>query len=165
MPSVMSLIKRFDREQCKREIEEELRFHLLLTEEQFQLEMTEADAKAAALRRFGDVERIKDQCFEISRRSHRSVLAARSFLIFLFLAGVLVRVFSTELHVTRVGGLLIAIAIAGRLFLYVRGLNPSRFRSQHEASSPLMLSDKAPSLIQAYDERTLTPVERVIADK
>jgi nitrogen regulatory protein PII-like uncharacterized protein len=92
-------------------------------------------------------------------------MAARSFLVFLFLAGVLVRVFSTELHVTRVGNLLIAIAIAGRLFLYVRGLNPSRFRSQHETSSPLMLSVSAPSLIKAYDERRLTPVERVIADK
>jgi hypothetical protein len=159
------LFKCFDREQCKREIEEELRFHLRLSEEHFQLEMTLADAKAAALNRFGNVEQIKDQCFEISRRNRYSVRALRSFLILLFLLGVLVRVLSTELHVMRVGGILIAIAIASRLFLYVRGLNPSSFRPQPETTSPLMLSDNGPASIKAYDHRALTPFERVIADK
>ena len=52
-----------------------------------------------------------------------------------------------------------------RLFLYVRGLNSSSFRSKPETSSPLMLNEKAQTSFTAYDHRRLTPVERVIADK
>lgn len=165
MKAVTRRLFGFDREQCKREIEEELRFHLLLTEEHFQLEMTLAEAKAASLKRFGNVEQIKDQCFEISRRSHRPVLVVRSLLILVFLLGVLVRVLSTELHVMRVGDILIAIAVMSRLFLYVRGLNPSSFRPQHQNSSPLMLTENVHTSIRPYDHRKLTPFERVIADK
>jgi len=160
------LFKCLDREQFKREIEEELHFHLeLLTQEHFEPEMSLAKAKAAALKRFGNVELIKDQCVEISRRSHRSIRALKAFLILVFLVGVLVRIFSTELHVMHVGDTLIAVAVMSRLFLYVRGLNPSSFRSKHETSSPLMLSENAQTSIRPYDHRKLTPVERVIADK
>ena len=37
------------------------------------------------------------------------------------------RIASTDLHVAHIGDTLIAIAVAGRLLLYVRGLSPSRF--------------------------------------
>ncbi len=160
------LLNCFYREQFKREIEEELRFHLeMLTQEHLQPAMTFSEAEAAALKGFGDVEQITDQCVEISRRGLYSVRALKAFLILVFLLGVLVRVFSTELHVMRVGDTLIAVAVMSRLFLYVRGLNPSSFRSKHETSSPLMLSENAQTSIRPYDHRKLTPVERVIADK
>ena len=160
------LFKCFDSEQVKREIEDELHFHLeLLTQEHLKQDMSFAEAKDAALERFGNVGLIKDQCVEISRRNHPSVRALKSLLILVFLVGVLVRVFSTELHVMHVGGTFIAVAILGRLFLYVRGLNPSSFRSKPETSSPLMLNETAQTSIRAYDHRRLTPVERVLADK
>ena len=159
------LFKRFDREQIEREIEEELRFHLeLLTEEHLQQDLSLAKARDAALKRFGNVEQIKDQCIEISSRHHPLTCALKSFLILVFLVGVLVRVFSTEFHVTRVGDVLIAVGILGRLLVYVRGLNPSSFRAKPEASSPLMLR-QASQTITAYDQRKLTPVERVISDQ
>lgn len=160
------LFKRFHNEQIKGEVEEELRFHLeLLTEALMQQDMPREQANAAALERFGNVEQIKDQCVEISRRNHPTIRALKSFLILVFLVGVLVRVFSTEFHVTRFGDVLIAVGILGRLWVYVRGLNPSSFLSKPETSSPLMLNENGQASIAVYDQRKRTPVERVISDK
>ena len=135
-------------EAIEREVEEELRFHLdLLTQQHLQHGDTLEEARAFALRRFGDVEQVKDQCVEISKRNRYFIRALKSFFILVFLAGVLVRIFSTELHVDRVGHLLIAIAVMGRLFLYVRDLKPAAFQPRSDASSPLMLNntDKRPA--------------------
>ena len=153
-----------DREVIERQIEEELRFHLeLLTEQHLQQEMSLAQAKDAALKRFGNVELIKDQCVEISRTNRPLIRALKSFLILVFLVGVLVRVFSTELDVHHLGNILIFVAVSGRLFFYVRGLNPSRFKPKAELSSPLMLNDGLASFT-TYDQNRRTPLERVISD-
>ena len=158
------LFKPLNRTDIGREIEEELRFHLeLLTEQHLQQEMSLAQAKDAALKRFGDVELIKDQCVEISSSNRPLIRALKSFLILVFLVGVLVRVFSTELAVTRAGDVLMAIALLGRVFVYVRGLDPSRFTSKDEHASPLMLND-GPATFTTYDQNRRTPLERVISD-
>jgi len=162
---VTGLIHRFDPDQTRREIDEELRFHIdLLTDEHSLLDITFAEARDAALRRFGNVERIKNECVEISRRRHPAVRLLKSFLLLVFLAGVLVRVFSPEYHLTRVGDVLMAVSDLSRLWLYVRGLNPSRFLSEANESSPLKLNDSQMSFT-AYDQRERTPVERVISYK
>ena len=160
------LFNRFASEQIKGEVEAELRFHLeLLTEALLQQDMSSEEANAAALGRFGNVEQIKDQCVEISTRSNPLMRALKSFLILVFLVGVLVRVFSTEFHVLHVGAILIAVGVLGRLLVYVRGLNPSSFLSRPETSSPLMLNENGQASIVAYDRRKRTPVERVISDQ
>lgn len=160
------LFKPLNRAEIGREIEEELRLHLeLLTEEHLQLDLPLAEARAAALKRFGDVERLKDECVEISRRHHPLILVLKSFLILVFLAGVLLRVFVAEYHVKHCADILIAVGILGRLLLYARGLRPSSFLSKPETSSPLMLIDKSQTLIAAYDPNRRTPVERMIFDK
>jgi hypothetical protein len=160
------LFKRFDSEQIRGELEEELRFHLeLLTEALLQQDMSQEEANAAALRRFGNVDQIRSQCVQISRRNRPVIRALKSFLILVFLMGVLVRIFSPEYHVTHVGDILIAVGILGRLLVYVRGLNPSSFLSKPETSSPLMLNANGQASITAYDRRKRTPVERVIFDK
>ena len=159
------LIHRFDPDQTRREIDEELRFHLdLLTNEYCLLDVPFAEARDAALRRFGNVEQIKNECVEIIRRRHPAARLLKSFLLLVFLAGVLVRVFSPEYHLTRVGGVLIAVSVLTWLWLYVRGLNPSRFLSEANDSSPLKLNDSQMSFT-AYDQRMRTPVERVISYK
>ena len=135
-------------EAIEREVDEELRFHLeLLTEQHLQHGDTLEEARAAALRQFGDVEQVKDQCVEISKRKRLVTRALKSFLLLVFLTGIFVRIFGTELQVDRVGQMLIAIGAMGRLFLYVRDLKPAGFRSRSEASSPLMLNttDKTPA--------------------
>lgn len=161
-----SQFRRFDSQRTEREIDEELRFHLeLLTEALQQQDLSLAEAKDAALKRFGNLDQIKDQCLEISTRNSPLVRALKSFLILVFLVGVLVRVFSTEFHVLHVGDILIAVGILGRLLVYVRGLNPSSFVSKPETSSPLMLHEDGQASITAYDQRKRTPVERLIFDK
>lgn len=160
------LFKRFDSHAAERDIDEELRFHLeMLTEALQQSDMSLAEAKGAALQRFGNIEQIRDQCVEISRRNHPSILALKSFLILVFLAGVLIRVFGTEYHFTRIGDVLIAVGILGRLWVHARSLSPSSFLSKPETSSPLMLNENGQASITVYDQRKRTPVERVISDK
>ncbi len=157
------IFKYFDNQEVEREIEEQLHLHLeLLTQANLQQDMSFEEAKNAALKRFGNVERIKSQCVQIRRRSGLGVRALKALLLLVFLAGVSIRVFNTELHITRVGDLLIVVPLLGRLLLYVRSLDPSGFVSKDESSSPLMLNPKA---ITVYDQRNLTPVERVISDK
>ncbi len=160
-----SPFKHFDSDYTRREIDEELRFHLeLLTEENLRLEMSLDQAHEAALKRFGNIDQIKTECAEISRRSNPLLRALKAFMILVFLVGILVRVFSFEFHLTRVGDILMAVGALGRLLLYVRGLNPSNYLSKPETLSLLPLNDKSPA-ITAYDQRERTPVERVIFDK
>jgi hypothetical protein len=141
-------------EAIEREVDEELRFHLdLLMEQQLQHADTVVEARAAALRRFGDVEQIKDECVEISKRSRPLTRALKAFFILTFLAGILVRIFGTELHVDRMGQMLIAIGVMGRLFLYVRGLKPAGFAPKSE--TPLMLNSAAKTPASLFDADNL----------
>jgi hypothetical protein len=161
-----SPFKLFDSDHTRSEVDEELRFHLeLLTEAHLRQDTSLAEAQAAALKRFGDVDRIKNQCVEISRRSNPLLRALKTFMILVFLVGIAVRVFSFEFHLTRMGGVLITVGVLGRLFLYVRGLNPSSYLSKPETLSPLRLIDNSQPSISAYDQKKRTPVERVIFDK
>jgi len=160
------LSRRFDSEVNQREVEEELGFHLdLLTQEYLQQDLSMGEATDAALKRFGNVELIKDQCLEISRRNHPLMPAMNCALVVVFLAGVLLRVYSPHRNVTNLGDLLIAVPILCRLLFYVRGWNPSRFLSEDKTKSPLMLNDSAQLPFTIYDQRKLTPIERVISDK
>jgi hypothetical protein len=160
------VFKRFDRAAIEREIDEELRLHLeMLMWEHLQQDMSPAEAREAALKRFGNVEQIKDQCVEISKRSNLFVRALKSLLTLMFLAGVLIRVFSAEFHVMRVGEMLMIISVMSHLFLYLRSWQPSDFRHRSENLSPLMLSEKTRTPIAPYDQRMLTPIERVISGK
>ena len=131
-------------ETIEREVDEELRFHLeLLIEQHLQHGDTLEEAKAAALRQFGNVEHVKDQCVEISERKRAFTRVLKSFMVLIFFAGIFVRIFGTELHVDRVGDMLMTIAVMGRVFLYVRGLKPAGFRPKPDTSSHLMLSSTA----------------------
>ena len=158
------LVQSLDGERARREIEEELRFHLdLLTDEHCRQDLSWDEARVAAQKRFGDFEQVRDQCVEISRRSHPSFRALKYFLTLIFLLGVLVRVFSHEYHLTRVGDILIVVGILSRMLLYVRGLNPSSFFEKPDDSSPLKLNDS--QSFTAYDQSRRTPLERIISDK
>jgi hypothetical protein len=160
-----ALIRRLDSRQAQLEIEEELQFHLdLLTAEHCRQDMTWDEARARAIKSFGNVEKIRDQCVRIARRSHPVVVALKWFLGFVFVTGVLVRVFSPEFHITRVGNILMAVGALSRLLLYLRGMNPASYVSQPDDSTLIKLNDSAMSL-NAYDRRRRTPVERVISYK
>ena len=159
------LFRRLDSRRAQREVEEELQFHLdLLTEEHCRPDMPWDEARARALERFGNVEQIRDECVRITRRNHPAVSALKWFLGFVFVTGVLVHVFSPEYHLTRVGDILMEVGVLGRLLLYLRWMNPSRYVSKPDDSSLIKLND-SPISLAAYDRRMRTPVERVISSE
>ena len=124
------------------EVDEELQFHIEMLERKYaQQGMPAADAKAAALRRFGNFETIKKQCVEISRRNsvRRRVLKTASILI--ALTGLSIRILSSDLKIAHIGDTLIMIAISGRLLLYVRGLSPSTFLSETNETCPSIVTE------------------------
>jgi hypothetical protein len=163
---VKDILRRFDPEQARREIDEELRLHIdLLTEEHMQEDLVFEDARNVALRHFGDVDSIKNQCARIKQRSNPLSRALKAFLILVFVAGLFISILAAEYHMTRVGNILMFVGILGRLWFYVRELAPSTLFSKSQISSPLMLVDRSPTSIAAYDQKWRTPVERVIFDK
>ena len=158
-------LRRLDSRRAQGEIDEELQFHLdLLTEELCRQDMTREETQARALGRFGNVEKIRDECVRIARRNHPFVSALKWFFGFVFVAGVLVRVFGSDYHVTRVGDLLMEVAALARLLLYLRGKSPLRYLKDPDEAALLKLN-LSPLLPAAYDQKGRTPVERVVSSK
>jgi len=107
------------------EVEEELQFHLEMLERKYtQQGMPTAEAKAAASRRFGNLERVKRQCVSIRSRNSLLRRVLKTSLILIALAGLSIHFLGSDYKVVRIGHLLIMIAVMGRLLLYVRGLSP-----------------------------------------
>lgn len=118
------------------EVEEELCLHVeLLLRENIQRGMSPEDARAATLKRFGNLDRFKNECVAICRRNRPLQRAFKIFLILLGLTGLIIRIASTQLHVGRIGNTLIMVAVTARLLLYVRSLTPSSFLPRNETSS------------------------------
>lgn len=154
-----------DSRRAHAEVDEELQFHLdLLTEELCRQNMPRDEAQTTALERFGNLEQIRDECVRISRRNHPAISALKWFFGFVFVTGVLVRVFSSEFHLTRVGDILMAVGVLSRLLLYLRVMSRSRYVSQPDDSSLIKLND-VPVSLAAYDRKRRTPVERLISFK
>ncbi len=130
------LQNRFQHRELELEVEEELRLHTeLLLREYMQCGMSLKDAQAATRKRFGDLDRFKSECLTISRRNEPFQRMLKRFTVVLALIGLALRLGSTDLHVAHIGDTLMAIAVSGRLLIYVRSLSPSRFLPQNKPSS------------------------------
>lgn len=117
-------------------VEEELRFHIDTLERKYARDgMSAAEAKSAALRRFGNFERIKHQCVTITRRNSPLRRALKTSSILIGLTGLAIHILSMDLKVAHVGDTLVMIAISGRLLLYVRGLNYQTLLSDTKQTS------------------------------
>ncbi len=167
MEDVMArLLRCLDRKNLHREVEEELHFHLeLQIQEHLRQGRTLEEAKDEAFKRFGNVERVKNQCVIISRRSQPFMRALKSFLIVVFLVGVLARIFSADIYGRQIGNMLMVIAAFSRLLLYVRVLSLSSFSPKSEPSLPLGLSSDEQLAIAVKDRRAFRPVERATSDE
>lgn len=157
----------FGRAAFEREVEEELRFHLeMRTQECLKLGMTPEQASAEALRRFGDVAKIKSDCLKIGNRNRPVVRALKVSLIAAFVGGMVLHITAADIFIRHVGDVLILNAVLGRALLHVRqSLRSARFRTEAAAGATL-LPDAArhPTVIPAYDEQGRTPVERAMSD-
>ena len=139
---IANLFKNSNRKQMVFEVEDELRFHIEMLERKYTQDgMSAAAAKAAALRRFGSLERAMKQCVNIRNRNSLLRRVLKTALILMGLAGLAIRILSSDLHVDHIGDILIMIAIAGRLLLYVRGLSPSNFLSGTNETCPSIVTE------------------------
>ena len=117
-----------NRKQTTFDVEEELRFHIEMLQGNYTRNgMSAAEAKTAAARRFGNVERVKRQCVDIRRRNSLLQRVLKTSTILIALIGLSIHFLASNYKVERIGNTLIMIAIAGRLLIYVRGLGPSSF--------------------------------------
>ena len=124
------------RRELELEVEEELRLHVdLILHENIRRGMSPEEARAATLKRFGNLDKVKNECVAICRRNSPLQRAFKLCVILLVLTGLILRISSTDRHVDHIGSTLIAIAVAGRLLLYVRGLTPSRFLPRNKPTS------------------------------
>jgi hypothetical protein len=139
---IANLFKNFNRKQIVFEVEDELRFHIEMLERKYAQDgMSAAAAKAAALRRFGSLERAMKQCVNIRSRNSLLRRVLKTSLILLGLIGLSLRMLGSDINIHHIGDILIMIAISGRLLLYVRGLSPSNFLSGTNETCPSIVTE------------------------
>ena len=156
--------RRLDGKDLELEVEAELRFHMeSLREDYVDRGLALDEAQAASLKRFGNLEQVKRECVAIGKRRRSLMRVLKVFFTGFFLAGIIVRVFATELQFTHLGGVLMMVAVSGRLFLYVRGLGPLRLPSTDQ-NMPLRLNEGSTMPVAAYDDQKRTPTERLISE-
>ena len=150
--------------EIERQVEEEMRFHCeMLTEEYMLSGLTEEAALAAARRRFGDIERVQDECAQIKRRSRPIMRLLKLFLLLFFVSGFCLRMVVVELPFKQLADVMMATGVLGHVLLYLRGLRA--VRSQSLKGSNVVLGLRAPESIEAYDAQGRTPLGRIMADK
>jgi hypothetical protein len=133
----MRLLKHLDHKKIACDVDEELRFHVEMLQQKYTRQgMSPAEAKAAAQKRFGNFERVKVQCVQISKRTSPLQHVLKTLAIILGCSGLLIWVLSVDYKVARIGTVLISIAILGRLLLYVRGLTSATFLPRTKEASP-----------------------------
>lgn len=139
---IADLFKNFNRKQLVFEVEDELRFHIEMLERKYAQDgMSAAAAKAAALRRFGSLERAMKQCVNIRSRNSLLRRVLKMSLILIGLIGLSLRMLGSDVNIHHIGDILIMIAISGRLLLYVRGLSPSNFLSGTNETCPSIVTE------------------------
>ena len=135
------LLRISNRKQIVFEVEDELHFHIEMLERKYvQDGMSPAAAKAAALRRFGSIERAMKQCVDIRSRNTLVRRVLKASLIILALTGLSIRMIGSYVNFVHLGDVLIMVAIAGRLLLFVRGLSPSAFLSGTNETCPSIVT-------------------------
>jgi hypothetical protein len=162
--SLEHLLDRFERSALEREVEEELQFHIEMQARDYERQgLTPEEAFAKAALRFGDFGQIKMQCMRIGKQNGARTVAMRILFTVAFLLGVLIRILSSEFHVTRVGDLLIMISVFGGLLLYAKRSSPSVFRTGGKPFQ-LGLNKASDSMPLSFDDKGRTPFERARAD-
>jgi hypothetical protein len=168
-------------DEIAREVEAELRFHIeMRTRANIEVGMRPDQAQLAARQSFGDFDRVKIKCCEISRSLpvDSTVLKMAVYITIAFLAGgaALVAVNLPHHNLRGVLWQLVAIAVLTRAFIVGRRAMSTKQFAGHGASgvfkteSERFRQDKGLSsdvyeahsvAIAAHDEHGRTPVERM----
>jgi hypothetical protein len=162
-----------------REINDELQFHLeMRTRDNIECGMTQEDAVADAMRRFGDFDHIRTECEEIRKERQGGFMKLVKGLIWIMLGCGLTLKLAAQLDTMRlVGHFLTMIAILWRALIYLREFRPDQQRAAAAEQSALSVIhavgnisvgdfvEAPPRPIPTYDKEGRTPVERLLSDK
>ena len=168
-------------DEMMREVETELRFHIeMRTRANVEKGMSPPDAQRAALRSFGDFERVRNNCCEIRRSLPLDSTPLRMGLhiTVAVLAGLAALWAVNVPHHSFTGVMrqLIAITVLTYLLVVVRRASSKRRSDSEHVNGMLVapsetfranesvrsdMSDAPSAKITAYDEQGRTPVERV----
>jgi Na+-translocating ferredoxin:NAD+ oxidoreductase RnfD subunit len=154
----------FNRSARQREVEEELQFHVEMQVADYERDgMSHEEALLKAKQRFGDFARIRSECIQINLHGGTGMWVQKILFITAFVLGVFVRSLDYGRPVTRMGDVLIMIAVFGGLLVMGKKM---RLRHFGAASPPLRLELQSSSAMPppAFDENGRTPFERVTTD-
>lgn len=108
----------------RREVEDELQFHVDMCAREFESQGFSAEeANARAKHRLGDVASVKRQCLQIKARTNARVRAMMIVCSTTLGVGMLIRLSTTDFRVARVGTVLIMIAVIAALLTFVKTIS------------------------------------------
>ena len=109
----------------QREVEEELRFHIEMQTRDFEKDGLPPDtAYARATQRFGNSTKIKRECIGILVEDTMSVRVVKLLFIMSLLAGVLIKLLTSDFRQQQIGTMLIMIGVIGGLLLWAKRFTP-----------------------------------------
>jgi hypothetical protein len=118
----------FRRSSLEQEIDDELRFHIdLRIAENLDAGMTHDEAKADALRRFGDLSKIRAKCLAIDRQGMTT--ARHALLRILIVFGIVLRVSNIDDGINVFGQMVVILGVLCSLLDWLRSRLPTRFHS------------------------------------
>jgi hypothetical protein len=128
-----ALFSTFPGSAAAREVDEELQFHIdMRIAENIAQGMTQEDARADALRRFGDIERLKQECLTIDRGNISSPM--RWLVRFVVVTGLVFWASKAPQTINVLGQMIVIIVALGLLLNYVGSKSPSTSHSDLNGS-------------------------------
>lgn len=143
------------------EVDEEFGFHLDMRAREYERRgVSSGKSRAMAEARFGDVEKIRTECIQISSRKSVLIWLLNSVFLLSFVVGFFLRMLVPEMHVHQVGNVMMIIGGLGILLVYVKQAGT---RVLNANSKPFRLGlDNTPPV--GFDEQGRTPFDRVRSD-
>jgi hypothetical protein len=143
------------------EVNEELNFHIdMQTHDYERRGLSREESRTMAENRFGNVAQIKKECISIGYRKTILIWVLDAVFMMSLVMGLLLRLFVPEMHVNRVGDVMMMIGGLGILLVYAKHAGASVFNSNSTTS--LGLRQNSPPV--GFDEQGRTPFDRVRSD-
>jgi hypothetical protein len=160
MKSLFELVRR-SKHSIADEVDEEFGFHLDMRAREYERRGVSSEkSKAMAEARFGNVEKIRTECIQISSRKSVLIWLLNSVFMLSFVVGFFLRMLVPEVHVHQVGNVMMMIGGLGILLVYAKQAGA---RVLNSSAKPVRLGlNNAPPV--AFDEQGRTPFDRVRAD-
>jgi hypothetical protein len=160
--NLLEQIHRRRKPEIETEVDEELRFHIDMQTHDYEGRgLSSENSRVMAEARFGDVERIRKECIRIGSGKPVLIWVLSSVFLMSLLIGLLLRALVPEMHVNRVGDVMMMIGGLGILLVYAKRAGTTVFTSKSE-SFRLGLNNSPPV---SFDEQGRTPFDRVRSDE